>query len=89
MQSNKKFACASALLVALPGLALAFGQPNAAQLDARFAQADTNHDGKLTLEEAKAGMPRVAQQFSRIDSEGKGYITLDQLHAMMAARGGN
>jgi hypothetical protein len=25
--------------------------------------ADTNHDGKLTLEEVKAGMPRVAKVF--------------------------
>ena len=49
-------------------------------------RADPNHDGKLTLEEAKAGMPRVAKNFDRIDVDKKGYITLDQLQAFIAQR---
>lgn len=51
------------------------------QIDARFAQADKNHDGKLTLEEAQAGMPKVAANFDKLDTEKKGYLTVDQIKA--------
>ena len=54
---------------------------DAAEIESRFKSADKSGDGKLTLEEAKAGMPRVAQGFNSIDTEKKGYITLDQLKA--------
>lgn len=53
------------------------------QAEERFAAADKNADGKLTLEEAKAGMPRVASAFSKIDVEKRGYVTLDQIKAMI------
>ncbi|MBC8862924.1 EF-hand domain-containing protein, partial [Escherichia coli] len=33
------------------------------QLQTRFANANTTHDGKLTREQAAAGMPMVAQHF--------------------------
>lgn len=52
--------------------------PNAAVTN-RFKNADTNQDGKLTREEATAKMPRVAKNFDQIDTEKKGYITLDQI----------
>jgi hypothetical protein len=58
-------------------------------LEQRFAAADTNHDGKLTLAEAQAGMPRVAQHFADIDTNRQGYITLDQIKAFMASRAGS
>lgn len=45
----------------------------------RFNKADVNHDGKLTLEEAKAGMPKLAEHFARFDLENKGYVTLEGL----------
>ena len=51
------------------------------QIDERFAAADKNHDGKLTLEEAKAGMPRVAANFDKIDTQKRGYLTVDQIKA--------
>ncbi len=51
------------------------------QIDDRFAQADKNHDGKLTLEEAQAGMPKVAANFNKIDTQKKGYVTVDQIKA--------
>ena len=54
---------------------------DAAEIESRFKSADKNGDGKLTLEEAKTGMPRVAQGFNSIDTEKKGYVTLDQLKA--------
>ncbi len=57
-----------------------------AQLNARFAAADKNKDGKLTLDEARAGMPRVAMGFSLIDADKKGYVTLAQIKAFAAAR---
>ena len=41
------------------------------EIDQRFALADKNKDGKLTLAEAKEGMPRVASNFSRIDAQKK------------------
>jgi Ca2+-binding EF-hand superfamily protein len=52
------------------------------EIDQRFALADKNKDGKLTLEEAKEGMPRVASNFSRIDVQNKGYVTLAEIKAM-------
>jgi Ca2+-binding EF-hand superfamily protein len=52
------------------------------EIDQRFAMADKNKDGKLTLEEAKAGMPRVAANFSRIDTQNKGYVTAAEIKAM-------
>ena len=75
-------------LLVLPGLALAapqfggFDRAKAAeQLEARFKQADTDQDGKLTQAEAEKGMPRIAKNFSKIDAAGNGYVTLDQLRA--------
>jgi len=50
-----------------------------AKLIEKFNAADTNHDGKLTLEEAQAGLPRLAQNFSKIDTAGHGYITIDDI----------
>jgi len=52
---------------------------NAAEVEARFKAADANGDGKLTREEAKGSMPRLAMAWEKIDVDNKGYITLDQL----------
>ena len=48
----------------------------------RFAKCDTNHDGKLTLEEANGCMPRIYSNFSYIDSAYKGYVTVAEIQAM-------
>lgn len=71
---------------------LAWSAPNvfaqdamAQKVAARFAAADTNHDGKLTLAEAQAGMPRIAQMFDQIDVDHTGYITLAQIAAFAAS----
>lgn len=58
-------------------------QEKLVELETRFKAADKNADGKLTLEEAKAGMPRVADAFSHIDAEKKGYVTLEQIKALV------
>ncbi len=52
----------------------------------RFDAANTTHDGKLTLEQAKAGMPRVARHFSAIDKDNKGYVTIDEIHEYNSAQ---
>lgn len=52
---------------------------NQAEVEARFKAADKNGDGKITREEAQAGMPRVAMAWDKIDIDKKGYITLEQL----------
>ena len=56
------------------------------ELAAKFKAADMNHDGKLTLTEAKIGMPRVAAHFSDIDTQNRGYVTLEQITKMADSR---
>lgn len=75
-------------LAALPfGVALADIDPDTlATLKSRFAAADKNGDGKLTREECEAGMPRIYRGFDKIDSDKKGYITLDQIITFVANR---
>jgi Ca2+-binding EF-hand superfamily protein len=63
-------------------------QAKLTELEARFKVADKNADGKLTLQEAKDGMPRVADAFSHIDIDKKGYVTLEQIRAVMIKSGG-
>jgi Ca2+-binding EF-hand superfamily protein len=62
-------------------------QAKLTELEARFKVADKNADGKLTLQEAKEGMPRIADAFSHIDIEKKGYVTLEQIRAVMIKSG--
>ncbi|MGU7773066.1 EF-hand domain-containing protein [Burkholderia sp. MR1-5-21] len=57
-----------------------------AQLETRFATANTTHDGKLTREQAAAGMPMVAQHFDEIDTQQNGYVTVAQIEAFMRQR---
>ncbi len=54
------------------------------EIEDKFKAADKDNDGKLTLAEAKAGMPRVAKGFDKIDKDKKGYVTVDQIKAMAA-----
>jgi len=54
------------------------------QFDARFAAADANHDGKLSRDEAKAGMPRVYKHFDEIDTTKKGYVTKEEIAVFLA-----
>lgn len=80
-----------ALLVA-GSLAVASGAARAdsksdkrnAEVEALFKAADKDGDGKLTLSEAKMGMPRIAKAFDKIDSPKKGYLTLEQVKAAAA-----
>ena len=47
----------------------------------RFHQANTTHDGHLTLEQAKGGYRSVAAHFDEIDADKKGYVTEDDIRA--------
>jgi Ca2+-binding EF-hand superfamily protein len=58
-------------------------EQRAQRMAERFNAADTNHDGKLTLDEAKAGLPMVARNFDQIDKAKTGSITLEQLTEAM------
>ena len=55
-------------------------------LDQRFSAANVTHDGRLTREQAGAGMPLVAQDFDAIDIDHKGYVTLPEVRAFAAQR---
>ncbi|MBN8873361.1 MAG: hypothetical protein J0H67_11035 [Rhodospirillales bacterium] len=52
----------------------------------RFAKANTTGDGRLTLEQAKAGYTTVARHFAEIDRDSKGWVTTDDLRAWHKAR---
>jgi hypothetical protein len=49
-----------------------------------FEQANTTHDGHLTLPQAKAAYATIARHFREIDSSGKGYVTEDDIKAWHA-----
>lgn len=51
------------------------------EVEARFNAADSDGDGRLTREEAKAGMPRIAKRFDQLDTEKLDYLTLEQVQA--------
>lgn len=51
-------------------------------LDERFAEANTTHDGHLTLDQAKSGrLKAVARHFDAIDKDHKGFVTEADVHA--------
>ncbi len=53
----------------------------------RFEKANTTHDGHLTQAQAESGnMPMVAKQFGAIDTDHKGYVTLQNIRQFMQAR---
>lgn len=56
-------------------------QRMAERMAERFKTADADHDGKLTLDEARAGFPMVARNFDKIDTGHTGSLTLEQITA--------
>ena len=58
----------------------------AERLEALFKKADTDNDGTLTKDEAKA-MPRVLKNFDAIDTDKDGTVSLDEIRAAMAKAG--
>src|SRR5204862_545083 len=54
------------------------------KIEEKFKAADTNHDGKLSKDEAKGGMPKVYDHFDEIDTGKTGFVTLQQVEAEVA-----
>ena len=69
-------------IICMPSFSYADNASRNREIEERFAAADKNHDCKLTLTEAQAGMPRVAAHFNEIDVDHKGYVTVAEIEAM-------
>ena len=65
----------------------AFGERMRPQMEAKrnerfgqmFADADANHDGKLSKDEVAQKMPRMAKQFAWLDDNRDGYLSQAEL----------
>ena len=89
-------ALATAALIGVPLAAQAQTQPqpqppatdaaakDKAAIEAAFRRADVNKDGKLSRAEAEM-LPSIAARFDEIDKDKKGYLTLDEFMAAVAA----
>jgi hypothetical protein len=72
------------LALVLPALLAVQAPAHAAHrmtMHQRFEQANTTHDGHLTMDQAKLGMKSVARHFDAIDKDHKGYVTEADIHA--------
>jgi len=56
------------------------------EIEQKFAKCNVTNDGKLTLSQAKNCMPKVAKNFSIIDSQNRGYVTVLQIKALVDSR---
>jgi len=79
--SNLGLASVTALLLVSPSVFADDASRNK-EIQERFAKCDTNHDGRLTPEEAKGCMPRIYSHFSMIDQQGKGYVTVAEIETV-------
>ena len=62
------------------------GRQMAGELQKRFNAADANHDGRLTRDEAKNGMPFVYKHFDEIDTARSGAISMAEIGAFFRAK---
>ena len=70
---------AQAQSTAVPMTAAPQANASAKELDAAFAKADTNKDGKLDKKEAQM-MPSVADRFEQLDVNGDGFISREEFN---------
>jgi hypothetical protein len=68
-----------------PGAA-AYPSARPSNLAQRFAAANVTHDGRLTRDQAEAGMPMVARNFDSIDLDHEGYVTLSEIQGFLTQR---
>ena len=73
----------AAAAVAVAQTPTANQQKQIKEAEERFSAADKNADGKLTLAEAQAGMPRIASNFKKIDANNDGFVTIEEIKAMI------
>jgi Ca2+-binding EF-hand superfamily protein len=58
-----------------------------AKMDEQFQSADTDKDGALTREEAKAGnLKRILDHFDRLDANKDGKVTREEIRALIRSR---
>lgn len=50
-----------------------------ASVEDRLRVADANHDGAIDRAEAASSLPRVAQFFDRLDKDGDGRLTIEEV----------
>ena len=85
----KYFALLAAVGMAIAGAAHAGGDGTHDPM-ARLKKADTNGDGMISREEAKAGLPQLYKHFDEVDTNHDGQVTAEELQAfhqkMQAAR---
>ncbi len=63
----------------------AFGAGGTLAKDARFAAADTNGSGMVSLSEFQAALPEAtAAQFAAADADGDGALTADEFSALVS-----
>ena len=61
---------------------------HAAMREAHWARIDTDGDGRISLAEAQANAPRLAQNFDAIDANHDGFVTREELKAAFQAHHG-
>ncbi|MFC5521885.1 EF-hand domain-containing protein [Polaromonas jejuensis] len=59
--------------------AIPHNRTTAKDLDAAFDRADTNHDGKLSRQEAEH-FPALAPHFDEFDTNHKGFLSREDFH---------
>lgn len=79
MRSLTRMLCAGLLLGSMASQAIAAG------IDDIFRSQDTDKDGALSLEEARAAAPEA---FRRLDRDGNGIVDADEIAANMVAEAG-
>ncbi len=47
--------------------------------EARFKETDANGDGQISLDEAQARMPRLAERFNTLDADKNGMLSKEEL----------
>ncbi|MEI7744093.1 MAG: EF-hand domain-containing protein, partial [Chloroflexota bacterium] len=57
------------------------GRHSPEQMKQHFKDADKNADGAIDLEEAKAGMPMLAEHFADVDTNKDGKVSPDEMRA--------
>lgn len=62
-----------------PAAAGGAGKTSAKDLDAAFARADVNKDGKLDKKEAEM-MPAVAERFGQLDADSDGALSREEFN---------